>query len=628
MAHANAVDEALVLQLEQASGREQLDLARKIEKLLQDNPSNSVTQQRLITVVTHSANLAKYGLVRMLHYLGPGAELDQATIIAVAEGMAYQTQHNLNGANYLSRLLIDYEAAKQLPEEAMANVYKAVSGPSPVNPAYAIHVLQAIPTTDERYLENSRSLVQALRTGATYVRENAAGALLIYGSKSQLPAMAKAALTESALNDSHIHIRNAAFAALAGQAGIDRDALIAAYARELTSPASEVWKASAGLSGQHENQPRALTLLMKFVAAPYSEAVIDALITQTARHSAITMPYLQHIDQTDGLSRSQRESLNTIAARHRQAEARAAIYQLLQGSAQPEPLADVLEAFESNRSLKAQLKAGYNLDRRYQNKPMPVPVLEAAERVMQASKHRELRDIAAGLLARSELEPELLEQKLLGAIREHSSDQGALNAWMNLYGDERVEHLTTQYVGDSSLSPWVRYTIVNRLRDLAEPGQELQRSTRKALVRVGSTTDSYALNSYIVTALQAWGAEVPLSIWLNNKSFQGTALFVIYVVLALVFIACSLTSLILTAKLPLRNRTRTAKRAGLVVLWLILSIALLGLFVLAFVGFLGHNSAPDPTHTFKLNVPVYIGMLVFLIYSGAIVAVYRRRSRG
>ncbi len=626
-AYAKVVDEALVLQLEQASGREQLDLARKIEKLLQDNPADSATQQRLVEVVSRSPQLAKYGHVRMLYHLGPGSTLDEATIITVAEGLAYQALHNLNGADHLSRLLVDYDAAKVLPEAAMAKVYEAVRSPSPINPAFAIQVLQSIPAADERFQENARSLVQALQTGAIYVRQRAAEALMSYGSQSQLPVMAKIALTDSALNDTHIHIRIAAVAALPGQADVDRHALIAAFARELTQPTSEVWEASAGLSGQHENQTRALTLLMQFAQAPYAEQVVEAVVAQTARHIDITLPYLQQINQSSGFSASQRESLGTIAARHRQAEARKEIYRLLHSRTLQEPLDDVLATFERNRSVRAQLEAGYSLDRHYENEPMPVTVVEVAERVMLNSKHRELRDVAAGLLARGQLEPELLEQKLLAAIRKNSSDQGALNAWMNLHGDQRVEQLTAQYLGDTSLSPWVRYTIVNRLKDLAEPGLKLQSSTYEALVRVGATTDSYSLNSYIVAALKAWGAEVPLAIWLNNKSFQGTALFVIYVVLALLFIACSITVLIVVITLPLQDTARAAKRTGLVVLWLILSSALLGLFVLAFVGFLGHNSAPDPKNTLKLNVPMYIGVLVFVVYSVINIVVSRRRSR-
>jgi hypothetical protein len=612
---ANPIDNAILDKLERASEREQLRIAQDIKDRLRNEQPSHVIQKRLVDIVASSQNLSTFNYVTLLRELGSGAEFDEPTIIAVANGLASGIVHSEQSAQTLGELLIDYNEAKRLPDLALARVYEAIANSSRSNATPAIQVIKSIPVTDSRFIANVEVLVATLTAEYPYVRNSAIAALAHYSSQGSLPENAIAGLMEVATSDSHIHVRLDAYAALGEQEAVDPATLAQALSAELIEPTVAVWRASSGYTRYPNQELRAVMLLTDWLEAPYPGYVVDALIAKTPRQHTATLPLLAEVERQRPLSARQRSNLELIAQRHSRADVRSEIYQLIEGVGLDGSLEQLLSVMAHDSSATAQIQAGYSIERHYQTHPLPAAVAGVAERLLLTSEHAELRGIAARLVARSQAEPEAREQKLIAALKLHTGDDEIRKAWFSLYDNDQIETLVEKYVADESLVPWVRSVAVSELAKTAAPGHALSEEAYARMVYAARTTDSYMLNAAIFKTLRVWQAKVPLSVKLKYEPYQAKVLFTVFVILAFVFIVAGLTSLVKTLSISFPDPGRTTKRIMMLVLWLAFSMVCVAFFVFALFGFLGHNSAPSPKHTLYFNIPMYISVIVFLAYA-------------
>ena len=101
--------------------------------------------------------------------------------------------------------------------------------------------------------------------------------------------------------------------------------------------------------------------------------------------------------------------------------------------------------------------------------------------------------------------------------------------------------------------------------------------------------------------------------------------YIRYVFLAAIYLVLGIATLISLVGVPLSGATGR-KRFGLLFVWLVTSLVGLALFALALIGFLGHNSAPDPGDSLKFNLPLYAGMALFIAIAGIELRWARRRK--
>jgi hypothetical protein len=623
LALAGPIDEQQLDQLQSANGKAQLELANKIRKQLNKEQLSAALQTKLVNVLASSDNLAKYGYVEMLSSLAPGDALEPATIIAIAAAVNSSINHRPVSERVLSGLLISYDEAHHLPDKALQHLYEALTTN---NVLAAISVLRAMPTEAPRFLANAAALTDLLLHEYPYVRTNAIRALGHYGRVQALPDATNDALVSVSNNDKFMHVRFEAFRALSDQTSLDRNVLARSLANQITQPDRKIWRASSGYTGYQDLEPRAIRLLVGWFETPYPSFVIDTLITKSDRFYAVAAPLLEKVAQVQGFTASQLAALQVIAERHGRPETRQALYALMLVSPStsretapfPQGYNTALNEMAEGKVPSKRIRAAYLLEQQFSSRAVPMTIATVAADMLLNSDDAELRGISARLVATSAQPFVEREQILHRALATHRNDDAIRAAWFSMYSTNELERLVTNNLLDQMLPPWVFTSAVYELRKYVEGNvatRELQPDTVNTLIRVAKSRNDYMLTGAVISLLKTCYIKIPVTLRMYSRSFQSKVLFGIYLFLAVVYLLLGIVTFFSLISVPLSGATGR-KRFGLLLFWASMAVAGLALFAWAMLGFLGHNSAPDPSDSLKLNLPLYAGMALLTTIAG------------
>lgn len=197
-----------------------------------------------------------------------------------------------------------------------------------------------------------------------------------------------------------------------------------------------------------------------------------------------------------------------------------------------------------------------------------------------------------------------------------------------MYPTNELEQLVTNNLLDQMLPPWVLTSAVYELRNYVETNvaaRDLKPDTVNTLIRVAKSHNNYMLTGAVIGLLNTCYIEIPVTLKMYSKSFQSNALFGIFVFLAVVYFPLGIATFFSLISVPL-NGASSRKRLGLLLCRALKVLVGLALFAWAMIGFLGHNSAPDPSDSLKFNLPMYAGMPVLIAIAWFELRWARRRT--
>ncbi len=319
-------------------------------------------------------------------------------------------------------------------------------------------------------------------------------------------------------------------------------------------------------------------------------------------------------------------ALQVVAERHGRPETRQALYALMQVSPSTSRKT-VPSRQEYNTALKEmaegqvpskRIRAAYLLEQQFSSAAVPMTIAAVAADVLLNSDDSELRGISARLVAGSDQPFVAREQILQRALTTHSNDDAIRAAWFDMYPTNELERLITNNLLEQMLPPWVFTSAVYELRKHVEANvaaRDLQPDTVNTMIRVAKSRNDYMLTGAVISLLETCYIEIPITLRIYSRSFQTNVLFGIYVFLAVVYLLLGIATFFSLISVPLSGAT-SRKRFSLLFFWALTALLGLALLAWAMLGFLGHNSAPDPSSSLKFNLPLYGGMALLIAIAG------------
>ncbi len=491
--------------------------------------------------------------------------------------------------------------------------------------------LLAVAVSNEPTNDGLSATLEALRHAEFATARSAAiEKLAKRSSHTPLPATAIATLLETAQSDAYISVRfEATRLLIATTTDADLlDKLGKAWSSGLTNPDGEVWSRSLHPLSAAKVQIEVVNLLAELYEAPYPDHVIDTWIESLRSFAGDdALKLLRGVRVTQRFSERQLRHLSITGAREHRADRRDAIYALAVRPLDLDTLSEMVDAFEHARNPSDRLFAAYSVKHHFANRSVPVPLAAVAIRVMREAKDAKLRGVAAQLIAGGEMSFADREAMLLSGLRQHEHDGEIAETIVALYGRAGVHALVTRYVAEPNIPRTLRLYALQQLERSAERERSLPEATATALIRAAWTTSDYAVINGIERVLVSWGSDVPLIVHVKSSDVQSRTLFGALVLCVVVNGVAGLVSLGYILVRPFHGKRPGARKLGAALGWIALSVVMLGLAALAFIGFLGHNAPPDPRDTLKLNVPLYVGTLIYVPLAVASIKRARRSLR-
>lgn len=487
------------------------------------------------------------------------------------------------------------------------------------------------PTLGEIADEAIASAIANLESGEYGSARSAAIADLAAQSNNlSLPEDAIAALLKTAVSDSYISVRLEASRLLASMpmSATTRLALGEAWSQELTHRDSKAWKNILHPISATVIHIEATQLLADLYEPPYPGHVIDAWISGLRLFAAQKcLALLQQVRARDGFSDEETKKIKAMAVGLHTVDMRDAVFALVFESLDAGTMVQIIDDFEHARSGSDRLYAGTALKQHFAEQAVPTTVIVVADRVLRNSDDQKHRGIAAALIARGEDDFQIREKMLLAGIRYHIYDTEIANALINMYGEERLQEFVVRYVAKPRIPVSVKSHALYRLAGQATPRESLASETTTALLDAAWETSDYTVINAISKVLREWRSDVPWFVKLKTKHVQSNILFGLFVLCGLINVVAGATALLYVLTRPFERHRQGAKRFGSAAGWTALSIVMLGLQGFAFLGFLGHNAAPNPRDTLAFNVPLYLGTMIYLGLALMVIASARSSRR-
>lgn len=611
------IDEAIVARFEAAgTSKEQQQIALEIHERLDDGPIAEHLIDRVITVLTSRSSLGNSRYMVILEKIAAPEDLSETSINSVARGLITDgIAHDWPALQTLRGVLTAYQQAHGLPEAAYSMLKQSLHSHRPY--WMVIEVLSTITANDPRYGDALSAIVDALSEHEHYGIRSAAIAGINQMSKDRpLSEHTLDVLQNAALSDEYVSVRIEAMELLAQQdLNESRKQIIGeSLSRVLIMPTPGVWQRAPSDFSLADRYLRAVDLLTRLYEPPYPAHVINAFIMQTKSFAAYRcIELLKANPPPGGFSNAQREQLENIAAQHYDDAVRAAIFKLVAPQLDADSLRVTLDTFENGVGSTARITAGFALMNHYDRGAVPGSVIDVAERVMRETTNQKLQRVAALLIARGDEAFSRREQRLLASLESNRFYSNLYPAFVELYGEAGFEDLVVRFAADTSVPVWLRAGAILDLGQHATPGTKLSSETEAALLKAAKISSEYPLISAIHNALTAWHIRVPMIVYLKEKNTHSMALFVLLVLCTLINLIVCLFVLVKLLVAPPRKGARIASRTLIISGWLVLSFGMLVLLAFGLLGFYGHNYLPNPRDTLLFQIPMYIGMLIYVI---------------
>ncbi len=543
---------------------------------------------------------------------------DARTTTLLTECLANPLTYAHGDAELISRLIGKQFEAQIIPSEAMTTLRGALEHLFPQNRHAAIRAMAYTPNTSSYWLPATEDLANVLaQSDEFYTKLLAVRGLGQLGRDRLLGAVATKRLKTQAVVDGAMPIRLAALTVILNSTlnPLQSDREIEALIAELERPTPGLWTAKIGGQEYQNLKERALQMLGRWYEPNYPERVVDLFVKGAKAHSPEeSLRVLRQLRQRDALSDKQRFALRQVAAEHRNQSYRAKIYQLGLPNLTTGSLLNAQQTLVSSGKPDARLAAAHQLLRRYQEQPTPKAIADLAAAKLLDTQDSRLTVVLGQLVASSMSSLSERSRQLLDALRQHPKDRNLPDILLGLYTGDDLDQFATQWVADTTLPMHFRVALIQRLAK--DSDQPMSAGLRSAVLDAGvnSWTD-YQLASASIRAFQARADTVPVALKVRSKGFQSGGIMGAWLFcLVTGFILC-LATIVGIFKLPLqansRQGIRFAKRSGLLLIWAAVSLVLLAFFAYAFLGFIGHNSAPSPNASLKYNWPLYPAYLIY-----------------
>lgn len=631
LALAAPVDESLVARFEAAStDTEQQKIAIEVLQRLDDGQIVGRLQERVIKVLTSRPALGNSRYTTILKEIGAPEDLSRTSIDAIAMGLVSDgITHDWPAYEIYRNILTAYQHAHGLPDQAFSSLLQALRAERPY--WMVIEVLTSVTVDDSRHDAAFSAVVDTLRTHDHYgIRSAAIAGIDQMSDGGQLSEPALSVLQEVALSDDYISTRLEAIALLEKQS-LDqsrRAAIGKSLAQELTAPTPGIWQRAPSNLSIRERYIAAVNLLARLYATPYPPHVLNAFIAQSSSFAAERcIELLRASRPAGGFDDEQRRNIELVAAGHHIDAQREALFRLVAPQLNAGSVTDTLQIFEHDRKTSERITAGFALKNHYRVGGVPIEVVEAADRVIRASKDQKLQQIASVLIARGNEDFATREQRLLVALSTHGSYANVYGAFVELYGDDRLDDMLIRYAADEAVPVWFRAQAIRQLGQRATPGLAMSKQAEEALLKAARISSDYTIISAIQSAFTAWHIDTPMIVYLKNKKTHSGALFVLLILCTLVNLLVALIVLFRLLTSPIKKAARAAKRTFMALAWTALSFVVLALSGFAVIGFIGHNSMPDPRDTLQFQVPAYVGTFVYLMIAWFVFRSTRRSNK-
>lgn len=629
-AAAQEPDSVLAERIESAVERREKHRAMSaLSERLAAEPMSVAATDRIVRAIMADELYVESYAARMLPALAGERGLSDQALIVIATALSGDAV-----IPYPSQPLVAdlFASAVPVPDEAFAALEAALQDTTPANSRAVLGALAATTRDDSRFdraLEAIRIALVTCEYG--HVRSDAAGLFAGIGEPGPLPSTVIDALVHVATNDEILTTRIDAFETLVAQPlGTELATILStSLAAEIITPTPELRERSRGHIYYRYFDGKATETLGRLHAAPYPEHVVYAWIALT-REMEIEAPlgYLAGVIGRGELNPEQHASLDRVAAQHRFPAQRRQIYATLYAGQSLDTLPATFAVFSTPGNDAERIRAGYQLLTRFPDDGVPREIADAAAGVLTADASSETLVVAATLLANTRDDLPARAEQLVAALDRHPEEYGLYDPLVELATRERIDGAVVRYAADKSLATEYRRHVLRHFAAAADPQATLSSTAETALRDTASNADDYFVIQYAGDALEAWGASVPLRAVVTNRQNQSQALFVVYIALFVFNLVVFILGLGAVVRMPIATtggRSARLRRAGLVAGWLAAYGGVLFLFAIGFLGFLGHNSLPPPSATLRINIPAYIGAVVYFVLMRV---VWRRWRRG
>ncbi|MDJ0926058.1 MAG: hypothetical protein QNJ73_00290 [Gammaproteobacteria bacterium] len=551
-----------------------------------------------------------------------------AEVIALAQELASDKIFRMPGRNdQVLGTLKSSQQTRRLPAAAYEALIMALNNRAMSNRYFAIEALATMPADDPRHDAMLDALVNTLAMhDHQHTRSAVILALASRPAAQPLPPAALATIENAALTDPYMTVRMDALELLRDEQVVPevRDRLAQSLVTELIQPTSDLWERSRGLRQHKGLQERGVRLLRDWYEHPYPAFVVDAFVAHTRAFDASTsLVVLEGIRVRGELTPQQRDELLRIASSEHHARARPGIYRMLGEIQDDAAAAEAVSIMQTGEDRVARLRAAYGVQSYYADRPIPAEVAAVAHDVMRDSGDEELRGMAADLVARGPGDREAREAKLIDAVKRHDRIAGIEQALVDLYGPGNLQALVTRYADDESLSPYFRASLIRRLEKSADGQLALGADTQSSLRRAAADTSNYWLVETISDTYETADLRLSWQMFLKRERNHFAALSLAWLTCMAANLFFGLASLYWLFSAPVGSNRKAAGQFGLLFIWLVLVVAILGAAAAAVVSSLGHTSSPPVSQVLTWSIPLYLVTVMHVVFALSL----RRRAR-
>ncbi|MBT8080459.1 MAG: hypothetical protein KJO31_17905 [Gammaproteobacteria bacterium] len=375
----------------------------------------------------------------------------------------------------------------------------------------------------------------------------------------------------------------------------------------------------------YSSTPHPYEMMVKFSSRPYQQELIDVLVRDLYRHTALAVPVLEEFSQSSEFTESQRETLIRWATDSssfysydlpKTMQTRLSLFRALWPDPTTEDLDAAIATLAEKITIAARRKAMYDIGRYYTDSAAPRSVVDAIIAALRESTDSELRYVGATLILDSEVAFAEKERLLLALIEDRPRDQQLFDLLLDQYDVVGLQSFVATQAVNRELPTEFRQHAIRHLGLVDTESASLSAETEAVLKDLVMQDDEIALGTAEST-LSHWGIEPPLSERQKKRNAIEKEAYAAGVVTLVFTVASPIIFIAGLALIPMSvspGESAASKRAAALLGWVAYGVAVFILWAYALFGSYGihGNGAPLDRHL-SMMAPFHIASLVGLV---------------
>ena len=616
-------DDELIGTLASASAYAEINAAMDAirERLSAGQPSQQFLDE-LMRVATTNPEVAKRAIDSVLLLVREQAPYSEQSLVYIAVAIG----GGLRIYRYQSLMaVLTSNEVQPISDAVFDTLMRNLEGPSG---SLSIDVLTAIPLSDSR----SAQVGEAFRRiwerddSTRYQKAKVIEKMALIYNADTMPAAIVDSLVDIAMTESSILPRVAALEVISllpiDSARSDElgRSLSAYFLQPQLNAADEEYIAAPE---RMELRSRMAISLLELLDAPYPNYVVELWImelstilneAQTAAIQSIVSAQPLTDDQFTQLTRILNTGPSYMRPQH-------PVLDLEFVPISNDELEYADNAFRSSFDVATKVQAGYRLLLHYGANSVPTTIADVAADYLKGESENGLLPVSLYLVNNAVSEEERYTELLVEAAARYANDFRAHKMYLSTFLGRNTDSLVLRYAADERQPERFRSEIVSMAGMHLEDGDPLTPEVADLLENIARHDDSTLLVQSAGRVLKAHGATTPMRVTLTDRDFQGAVLGFVFLAMLVINAITFIVGMISAMTMP-GGSTKVV--VGRLFLWTFLSFGMLVVLVLGFVGFIGHNSAPPPSYSLAMNIPAYIGTVIYVSVAWR----WLRRARG